>query len=66
MNLNLVWYFGSLLPIVCAYNFSKAISIEFCGKINDILLCSFYMVYQALAKDQEQLSEEKLLSFGIW
>lgn len=66
MNLNLIWYFSSLLPIVYAYNFSKAISIEFCGKINDILLCSFCMVYQALAKDQEQFNEEKLLSFGFW
>lgn len=65
MNLNLMWYLGSLLPVVYAYDFSKAISIEFCDKINDILLCSFCMVYQAVAKDQEQLSEEELLSFAF-
>lgn len=57
-----MWYLGSLLPVVYTYDFSKAISIEFCDKINDILLCSFCMVYQAVAKDQEQLSEEELLS----
>lgn len=33
--------------------------------MNDILFCSFRMVYQAVVKDQEQFSEEELLSFGF-
>lgn len=61
-----MWYFGSLLPVVCVHHFSKAISSEFCDKIIDILLCSFCIAYQTLAKDQEQLSEEKSLIFHFW